>query len=50
MLASASTAADGQTVDGIECQSNEQVAYHIHTHLTVYVNGALRPGSAGAHR
>ena len=47
VLASASTAADGQTVDGIQCQSNEQVAYHIHTHLTVYVNGALRPIPAG---
>lgn len=46
-LASASTAADGQTVDGIQCQSNEQVAYHIHTHLAVYVNGALRPLPAG---
>lgn len=47
LLASASTAADGQTVDGIQCQSNEQVAYHIHAHLTVYVNGALRPLPAG---
>jgi hypothetical protein len=46
-LAPASTAANGQTVDGIQCQSNEQVAYHIHTHLTVYVNGALRPLPAG---
>jgi hypothetical protein len=47
VLAPASTAADGQTVDGIQCQSNEQVAYHIHTHLSVYVNGALRPLPAG---
>jgi hypothetical protein len=43
LLAPASTAATGQTVDGIQCNSAEQVAYHIHTHLTVYVNGALRP-------
>jgi hypothetical protein len=42
-LAPASTAADGQTIDGIQCNASEQVAYHIHTHLTVYVNGALRP-------
>jgi hypothetical protein len=41
-LASADTAATGQTVDGIQCQSNEQVVYHIHAHLAVYVNGAAR--------
>jgi hypothetical protein len=46
-LATASTAATGQTVDGIQCNANEQVAYHIHTHLSVYVNGALRPIPAG---
>ena len=43
LLAPASTAATGTTVDGISCDSNEQVAYHIHTHLAVSVNGALRP-------
>jgi hypothetical protein len=47
LLAPASTAATGQTVDGIQCDSSEQVAYHIHAHLTVYVNGALRPIPAG---
>jgi len=47
LLAQASTSADGQTVDGVQCQSNEQVAYHVHTHLTVYVNGALRPMPGG---
>jgi hypothetical protein len=43
LLAPASTAAGGQTVDGVQCNSSEQVAYHIHTHLSVYVNGNLRP-------
>jgi hypothetical protein len=43
LLASASSAASGQTVDGIECESAEQVAYHIHAHLAVYVNGHERP-------
>jgi hypothetical protein len=43
VLASASGAASGQTVDGIKCESTEQVAYHIHAHLAVYVNGTLRP-------
>jgi hypothetical protein len=43
LLAPASTAAGGQTVDGVQCNSSEQAAYHIHTHLSVYVNGNLRP-------
>jgi hypothetical protein len=46
-LAPASTAAAGQTIDGIQCNAAEQVAYHIHAHLTVYVDGALRPIPAG---
>jgi hypothetical protein len=46
-LASASTAATGQTVDGVACDPGEQVAYHIHAHLSVYVNGVLRPIPAG---
>jgi hypothetical protein len=47
LLAPASTAAQGTPVDGIRCQPDERVVYHIHTHLTVYVNGALRPVPAG---
>jgi hypothetical protein len=43
LLAPASTAAGGQTVDGIKCESAEQVAYHIHAHLAVFDNGKLRP-------
>jgi hypothetical protein len=31
-----------QTIDQIECQTNEQVAYHIHVHLTIFVNGQAR--------
>jgi hypothetical protein len=46
-LALAGTAATGSTVDGVQCNSMEQAVYHIHTHLTVYVNGALRPIPAG---
>lgn len=41
-LASISGAATGETVNGIRCESSEQVAYHIHTHLAVFVNGAPR--------
>jgi hypothetical protein len=32
-------AATGQTVDGIQCQTNEQLVTHVHTHLTIFVNG-----------
>jgi hypothetical protein len=42
-IAPASTALTGQTVDNIKCQASEQVTYHVHTHLSVYVNGVLRP-------
>jgi hypothetical protein len=32
-------AATGQTVDGIQCQAGEQTKVHVHTHLTIFVNG-----------
>jgi hypothetical protein len=35
--------ATGQAVDGIQCQPNEQVVYHIHAHLSMFVNGTMRP-------
>jgi hypothetical protein len=41
-LASTATVASGKTVDGISCNSSEQLVYHIHAHLTVFVNGAPR--------
>jgi hypothetical protein len=41
-LASTATAATGQAVDGISCQAGEQTVFHIHAHLTVFVNGAAR--------
>ena len=41
-LAPASTGATGTTVDGIQCNAAEQVVYHIHSHLAVYVKGAGR--------
>lgn len=47
VLAPATSAATGQTVDGIQCNPSEQPAYHIHTRLTVYVDGTLRPIPAG---
>jgi hypothetical protein len=41
-LAGPGTAATGQTVDGISCQTSEQTVFHIHAHLTVFVNGSAR--------
>jgi hypothetical protein len=41
-LADTSTAATGQPVDGISCQTGEQTVFHIHAHLTIFVNGAAR--------
>jgi hypothetical protein len=32
----------GQSVDGIQCQSGEQTLFHVHTHLTVFVDGKPR--------
>ena len=41
-LASTATAVTGQPMDGISCQSSEQTLFHIHAHLTVFVNGSAR--------
>jgi hypothetical protein len=41
-LAPASTTTPGTTVDGIQCAPIEQLAYHIHAHLQVYVDGEPR--------
>ena len=30
-------------IDGIPCQNNEQLNYHVHAHLTIYVNGQNFP-------
>lgn len=41
-LASNASIATGQEVDGIQCNAGEKLAYHVHTHLTVFVNGSQR--------
>ena len=38
-LAPAGSPSPGQSVDGIQCQAGEQVAFHIHSRLTIFVNG-----------
>jgi hypothetical protein len=47
-VGSASSTQTG-TVHGITCGPTEQLAYHIHAHLLVYVNGVARaiPGGIG---
>jgi hypothetical protein len=39
----------GQPVDGVQCSTNEQVAFHIHAHLTIFVNGMAQeiPAAVG---
>jgi hypothetical protein len=41
-LAPAGSLGPGQSVDGISCKPIEQLAFHIHVHLTVFVDGAPR--------
>jgi hypothetical protein len=41
-LATVSAAATGQTVDGIQCNAGEKTVTHVHTHLTIFVNGKAR--------
>jgi hypothetical protein len=41
-LVGTATAATGQSVDGIGCQAGEQTLFHIHAHLTIFVNGSAR--------
>jgi len=46
-LASTATIATGQSVNGISCQSSEQTIFHVHAHLTIFVNGSPRQVPAG---
>src|SRR5579859_6648101 len=46
-LVSTASKTTGQTVDGISCQTNEQTIFHIHAHLTIFVNGTARQIPAG---
>jgi hypothetical protein len=45
--ASTATIATGQQVDGISCDTSEQLVFHIHAHLTIMVNGTPRQVPAG---
>lgn len=39
ILASTGGQATGEAVDGVQSNANEQVLFHIHAHLAMYVNG-----------
>lgn len=38
-LAPANTGLTGTTIDGIQCLSTEQIAYHHHVHIAIFVDG-----------
>ena len=42
LLAPTGPTDNGDPANGIKCETSEQLAYHIHAHLAVYVNGAPR--------
>jgi hypothetical protein len=46
-LAGTASVASGNTVDGIGCLGQEQTLFHIHAHLTVFVDGTTRQVPAG---
>jgi hypothetical protein len=46
-LAPARMPAAGEQIDGIACQAGEQVLFHIHVHLTIFVRGVARQVPAG---
>jgi hypothetical protein len=39
LLATVGDGPSGDAVDGVDCNAGEQLAYHIHAHLAVFVNG-----------
>jgi hypothetical protein len=41
-LATLFNQATGQQVNGVQCQVGEQTQIHVHTHLTIFVNGKAR--------
>ena len=47
VLATPSAATAGQAIDGIGCSTSEQTLFHIHTHLTIFVDGKQQQVPAG---
>ena len=47
LLAPAASPEPGQNVDGVACGPTEQLVFHIHAHLTIFVRGAARVVPSG---
>ena len=47
VLASTAASASGEPIDGIQCDADGQLAYHVHAHLAVFVDGSARTIPAG---
>jgi hypothetical protein len=47
LAAPASKATASQDVDGIKCEHNAKLVFHVHTHVTVFVDGKQRTIPAG---
>jgi hypothetical protein len=41
-LASANTGLTGAPIDGVQCNTTEQLTYHHHAHLSIFINGQPR--------
>jgi len=41
-LATLLNSGTGQTINNVQCQAGEQTVVHVHTHLTIFVNGQAR--------
>jgi hypothetical protein len=41
-LATLANDATGQPIDGVQCQDGANIVTHVHTHLTIFVNGKAR--------
>jgi hypothetical protein len=46
-LAAPSAGTTGQDIDGISCSTNEQTLFHIHSHLTIFVDGVAKQVHGG---
>jgi hypothetical protein len=42
-LAAANTGLTGAPIDGLQCNTQEQLTYHHHAHMIIFVNGQPRP-------
>ena len=47
LAAAASKATPTEDVDGIKCERNAELVFHVHSHLTLFVNGEARRVPAG---